>query len=89
MGASNGIDVWANLMHGDAKALVCRSAAKRACKYLVDEFFRDSAYWTSSHLGRIQAGIPRTLCSIGSALDETRSVPPTEERRRYCDAVSQ
>jgi hypothetical protein len=82
MGASNGAEVWTNLMHGDAKAPVCSSAAKRACQYLVGEFFHDLDCWTSSHLVRIQAGIPGTLCSGGSGPDETRRVPPTEARGR-------
>jgi hypothetical protein len=89
MGASNRTEVWANSMHGDAKAPVCHSTVKRACQYLGGEFFRDPAYWTSSHLGRIQAGILGTLCSGGSATNENRRVHPTEARGRYCDAVSQ
>jgi hypothetical protein len=39
MGVSNRTEVWANPMHGDAKANVCRSLAKRACQYLVGKFF--------------------------------------------------
>jgi hypothetical protein len=78
MGASNGTEVWANRMHGDTKALVCRLAVKRACQYLVGEFFSNPTCWTSGYLGRIQAGIPRTLCSEGGVTDETRRVPPTE-----------
>jgi hypothetical protein len=57
MGASNGTKVWANPMHGDAKAPICRSAVKRACQYLVGEFFSNPASWTSGYLGRVQAGI--------------------------------
>jgi hypothetical protein len=38
MGASNGTEVWANSMHGDAKAPVCHSTVKRACQYLGANF---------------------------------------------------
>jgi hypothetical protein len=89
MGLSNGTEVWANLMHGDTKAHVCRPAAKRACQYLVGEFFSDPSCWALGYLGRIQVGIPGTLCSEGSATNETRRVHPTEARGRYCNAVSQ
>jgi hypothetical protein len=35
MGASNGTEVWANPMHGDAKAPVCCTTVAMACQYLV------------------------------------------------------
>jgi hypothetical protein len=76
-------------MHEDAKAPICGLAVKMACQYLVGEFFSNPTCWTSGYVGRIQAGIPGTLCSGGSATNETRRVPPIEARGRYCDAVSQ
>ena len=87
MGESNGTEVWVNSMHGDAKAPVRNSIAKRACQYLVGEFFCNSACWTSDYLGGVQVGITRALCSRGSAPDETRRVYPVEARRIYGDAV--
>jgi hypothetical protein len=72
-------------MHGDAKAPVRRTTAKRACQYLVGKFFRNSACWTSDYLGGVQVGIPGALCSRGSTPDETRRVYPVETRRRYGD----
>jgi hypothetical protein len=89
MGASNGTEVWANSLHGDAKALVRRTIAKRTCQYLVGEFFCNPAHWTSDYLGGVQARILGALCSGGSAPDETRRVYLVEARRRCCDAVSQ
>jgi hypothetical protein len=88
MGESNGTKVWVNSMHGDAKAPVRSSTAKRACQYLVGKIFSNSACWASGYLRRIQVGIPGTLCSRGSTPDETRRVYPVEARR-YGDAVSQ
>jgi hypothetical protein len=88
MGASNGTKVWANSMHGDAKAPVCCATVARTYQYLVGEFFRNLACWTSGYLGGIQAGILGALCSGGSAANEIRSVYPAEARRRYGDAVS-
>jgi hypothetical protein len=75
-------------MHGDTKAPICCTTVARACQYLVGEFFRNPAYWTSDYLG-VQASIPGALCSGGSAPDETRRVYPVEARKRYGDAVSQ
>jgi hypothetical protein len=89
MGVSNGTKVWVNTMHGDAKAHVHSSPAKRACQYLIRKFFSNSACWTSDYQGGVQASIPGALCSGGSASDETRRVYPIEARRRYGDAVSQ
>jgi hypothetical protein len=80
MGASNGAEFWANPMHGDTKAPVCYTAVARACQYLVGEFFRSLACWTSSYLGRVQAGIPGTLCFGGSATNETERVHLAEAR---------
>jgi hypothetical protein len=74
MGASNGTKVWANPTHGDAIAPVCCTAVARACQYLMGEFFRNPACWSSDYLGGVQAGIPGALCSGGSAPDETRRV---------------
>jgi hypothetical protein len=59
------------------------------CEALLGEFFRNSACWTSGYLGRIQVGIPGTLCSRGSTPDETRRVYPVVARRRYGDVVSE
>ena len=44
-------------MHGDTKAPIRSSTAKRACQYLVGKFFRNSACWTSYYLGGVQASI--------------------------------
>jgi hypothetical protein len=88
MGKSNGIEVWVNSMHGDAKAPVHSSAAKRACQYLVGKIFSNSTCWTSDYLGGVQVSIPGALCSGGSAPDEARRVYSVEARRRYGDAVS-
>jgi hypothetical protein len=89
MGASYGTEVWANPMHGDAKAPVCCTTFMRARQYLVGEFFCNPASWTSDYMGGVQAGIPGALCSGGCAPDKTRRVYSTEARRRYGDAVSQ
>jgi hypothetical protein len=89
MGESNATEVWVNSMHGDAKAPVRSSAAKRAYQDLVGEFFSNSARWTSDYLGGVQVGIPGALCSGRSVLDEIIRVYPIEARRRYGDAVSQ
>jgi hypothetical protein len=51
MGESDGIEVWVNSMHGDAKAPVRRTTAKRACQYLVGKFLSNLACWTSDYLG--------------------------------------
>jgi hypothetical protein len=88
MGASNGIEVWANSMHRDAKALICCTTIARACQYLVGEFFCNPPCWTSGYLGGIQARIPGALSSGGSAANEIRRVYPAETRGRYGDAVS-
>jgi hypothetical protein len=74
MGASNGTEVWANSMHGDAKAHVCYTAVARACQYLVGEFFRNPAFWVLGYLGGVQAGIPGTLCSGGGDTNEIRRI---------------
>jgi hypothetical protein len=76
-------------MHGDAKAPIRRTTAKRVCQYLVGKFFSNLACWTSDYLGEVQVGIPGTLCSRGSTPDETRRVYSVEGRMRYDDAVSQ
>jgi hypothetical protein len=89
MGESNGIEVWVNSMHGDAKVPIRSSATKRAYQYLVGEFFYNSACWTLDYLGGVQASIPGALCSRRSAPDEIRRVYPVEARRRYGDAVAQ
>jgi hypothetical protein len=38
MGESYGTEVWVDLMHGDAKAAICRTIAKRACQHLEANF---------------------------------------------------
>jgi hypothetical protein len=76
-------------MHGDTKAINCRTTAKRACQYLVDKFFSNPTSWASDYLGGIQANIPGALCSRGSAPYETRVVYSVKARGRYCNAVSQ
>jgi hypothetical protein len=58
MGKSDGIEVWVNLMHKDAKAPVRRTIAKRACLYLEGKFFSNPTCWASDYLGRIQASVP-------------------------------
>jgi hypothetical protein len=88
MGASNAIEVWANPMHGDAKAPVCCTAVASAYQYLVGEFFNNPACWTLDYLRGVQASIPGALCSERSAPDETRRVYLVEARR-YGDTVSQ
>jgi hypothetical protein len=89
VGKSDGIEVWADSLHGDAKAAICHTIAKRACQYLVGKFFSNPTSWASDYVGRIQASIPGALCSRRSALYETRRVHPVKARGRYCNAVSQ
>jgi hypothetical protein len=89
MGESYGTEVWVDLMHGDAKAVVCRTIAKRACQHLAGKFFSNPTSWASDYLGGIQASVPGALCSRGSAPYETRRVYPVKARGRYCNAVSQ
>jgi hypothetical protein len=89
MGASDGTKIWPNPMHRGLEAPICRSAVKRPRQHLVGKLLRHPTCGTSSHLGRIQARIPGTLCSGGGVTNETRRVHPIEARGRYYDAVSQ
>jgi hypothetical protein len=89
MGKSDGTKVWIDSMHGDTKAVVCHTIAKRACQHLVGKFFSNPTCWALDYLGGIQATILGALCSRGSAPYETRRVYPVKARRRYCNAVSQ
>jgi hypothetical protein len=89
MGKSDGTEVWVNSMHRDAKVVVCRTTAKRACQHLVGKFLSNPTCWASDYLGGIQASIPGVLCSRGSAPYETRRVHPVKARGRHYNAVSQ
>jgi hypothetical protein len=89
VGKSDGTKVWVDSMHGDAKAIVYCTTAKRACQYLMGKFCSNPTCWASDYLGGIQASVPRELCSRGSAPYETRRVYPVKARGRYCNAVSQ
>jgi hypothetical protein len=57
MGAGDGTNVRANLMHRDAKAHVCCATVERTCQYLVGKLFSNPTCRTSGYLGRVQAGI--------------------------------
>jgi hypothetical protein len=89
MDKSDGIEVWVNTMHRDAKTNVCCTTAKMACQHLVGKCFSNPTGWALDYLGGIQASIPGALCSRGSAPYETRRVYLVKARGRYCNAVSQ
>jgi hypothetical protein len=89
VGKSDGTEIWVDLMHGDAEAIVCCTTAERVCQYMVGKFCSNSTGWTSDHLGGIQASISKALCSRGSAPYETRRVHPVKVRGRYYNAISQ
>jgi hypothetical protein len=75
-------------MNRDAKTIVCRTTAKRAYQHLVGKFFNNPTCWASDYLGGIQASVPGTLCSRGSAPYETIRVYLVKARRKYCNAIS-
>jgi hypothetical protein len=89
MGKRDGTKVWVDSMHGDAKAVVCCTIAKRACQHLVGKFFSDPTSWALDYLGGMQASVLGALCSRGSAPYETRRVYPVKARGIYCNEVSQ
>jgi hypothetical protein len=74
MGKRDRTKVWVDSMHGDTKAIVCYTTARRACQHLVGKFFSNPTRWASDYLGGIKARVSGALCSRESAPYETRRV---------------